>query len=192
MIRSGEAQQPGSTWDGDGVNFAVFASRAQRVELCLFDAHLRARETHTLPDCDNGIWHGYLPGCVPGQRYGYRVHGAWAPADGLRHNPAQLLIDPYARELDGPFEWSGAVYDYDLATLGAPGGTQPNSTDSAAFVPKSVVCAAAGPAPNNRPGIPWSERVIYEANVRGYTMRHPGIPDAEKGKFKGLANGQIL
>ena len=125
MIRHGEAQNPGSAWDGEGVNFALYASRAEKVELCLFDDRHQVQATHALPGCEDGVWHGYLPGCKPGQRYGFRVHGAWSPADGLRHNPAKLLIDPYARALDGSFTWSGAVYDYDMATVGAPGGVQP-------------------------------------------------------------------
>ena len=184
MIQNGRPDHPGSYWDGEGVNFALYASTADAVELCLFDAHGQQRECYRLPEQRDGTWYGYLPGCLPGRRYGYRVHGPWSPVDGLRHNPSKLLIDPYARQLDGVFQWSGAVFDYDLSTLNGAGPLQPNLTDSAAVVPKCVVTVPAPAQMAQAPRIPWSETVIYEANVRGYTMRHPDIPDHERGKFE--------
>jgi glycogen operon protein len=138
------------------------------------------------------MWHGYLPGCKPGQRFGYRVHGPWAPSKGLRFNPSKLLIDPYARALSGDFKWTGAVYDFDVSTLGDEATLQPNLSDSAASVPKSVVTAPVPAATAVRPRIPWSETIIYEANVRGYTMCHPDIPEHDRGRFRGLGNGKIL
>jgi glycogen operon protein len=192
MILNGRPDLPGSNWDGEGVNFSLFASAAEAVELCLFDEHHQQVNCYHLPGREDGTWHGYLPGCKPGQRYGYRVHGRWAPAEGLRHNPAKLLIDPYARALDGDFVWSGAVLDYDLSTLNGKGPLQPNMTDSASAIPKSVVTGTRPPPASQPPRIPWSETVIYEANVRGYTMRHPEIPEQERGKFRGLSNGKIL
>ncbi len=192
MIRSTRPDHLGSHWDGEGVNFALYASAATAVELCLFDADHQQVQCYRLPEQHNGTWHGYLPGCEPGQRYGYRVHGPWRPSDGLRFNPSKLLIDPYARMLDGVFTWSGAVFDYDLSTLNGAGPLQPNLTDSAASVPKCVVSGAVPALKAMQPRIPWSETVIYEANVRGYTMAHPDIPEHERGKFSGLSNGKIL
>jgi len=192
MIQAGSPDRLGSYWDGQGVNFALYSSPATAVELCLFNAENQQQKCYQLPDQKDGTWHGYLPGCEPGQRYGYRVHGPWRPSEGLRFNPSKLLIDPYARALDGAFEWSGAVFDYDLSTLNGAGPLQPNLTDSAATVPKCVVTGRS-PAPRAmRSRIPWSETVIYEANVRGYTMCHPDIPEHERGKFRGLSNGKIL
>jgi isoamylase len=192
MIQSGHPDQLGSHWDGEGVNFALYSSRAEAVDLCLFDADNRQLEQHTLPAQTDGVWHGYLPACLAGQRYGYRIHGAWRPADGLRFNHSKLLIDPYARILDGAFQWAGAVFDYDLTTLNGSGPLQPNLTDSAACIPKCVVSGALPALKPIQTRIAWSDTVIYEANVRGYTMRHPDIPEQERGKFKGLSNGSIL
>jgi isoamylase len=192
MIQSARTDRPGSHWDGQGVLFALYASRAEAVELCLFDAQGLQQTSYRLPEQHAGIWSGYLPGCKPGQRYGYRVHGPWLPAEGLRHNPAKLLIDPYARRLDGGFRWSGAVLDYDLTTLNGAGPLRQNPTDSAPFVPKSVVSATQTPPRSAAARIPWPEMVIYEANVRGYTMRHPEITGDERGRFRGMCNGRIL
>jgi len=192
MIQSGSGDRPGSYWDGEGVNFALYASAAEAVELCLFDENGEQVICYRLPGQADGAWCGYLPGCGPGQRYGYRVHGPWKPAEGLRHNPSKLLIDPYARALDGVFHWSGAVLDYDVSTLNGAGPLQPNLTDSASVIPKCIVAGAVAAHRSQPPRIPWSETVIYEANVRGYTMRHPEIPEQERGKFRGLSNGKIL
>ncbi len=190
MIQAGSPEQLGARWDGQGVNFALYSAAARSVELCLFDASGQQSQCFHLPSSQDGAWSGYLPGCEPGQRYGYRVHGPWEPAEGLRFNPSKLLIDPYARALDGEFQWSGALYDYDHSTTGR--SLQPNRTDSAAFIPKSVVTGSVAELSAARPCIPWSEVVIYEANLRGYTMRHPDIPESERGKFVGMSNGQIL
>jgi isoamylase len=190
MIQAGSPEKLGAHWDGQGVNFALFSSAAHAIELCLFDASGQQLQCYKLPDHQDGIWSGYLPDCEPGQRYGYRAHGPWVPVDGLRFNPSKLLIDPYARALEGELKWAGALYDYDHSTTG--NSLQPNLTDSAPYMPKSVVTGPLQDATVKRPGIPWSETIIFEANVRGYTMRHPDIAECDRGKFRGLSNGRIL
>ena len=190
MIQAGSPDRLGAHWDGQGVNFALFSAAADSVELCLFEDSGRQIECHHLPSCNDGIWFGYLPGCEPGQRYGYRVHGPWAPADGLRFNPSKLLIDPYARAMEGSVQWTGAILDFDHSTVG--GALRPNQTDSAGSMPKCVVTGPLADFSAARPRIPWTETIIYEANVRGYTMRHPDIPDQDRGRFRGMSNRNIL
>jgi glycogen operon protein len=187
-MEAGSPSPLGATPDGDGVNFAVFSSVAQSVDLCLFDAAGTQVATHSMPACSDGVWHGYLPGCGPGQRFGYRVHGPWQPDAGLRCNPAKLLIDPYCRDIDGEFQWHDAVYDY----LPGSDGQTINDADSAPFVPKSVVCGPLSANPSAGPGVPWSQTIIYETNVRGYTMRHAAIPGQERGTFAGMRNTEVL
>ena len=179
MIESGRPTPLGATAEASGTNFAVFSSVAERVELCLFDSSGRQTSAIDLPECTGDIWHGYLPGCHAGQHYGYRVHGLFAPARGLRCNPAKLLIDPYARALSGQFDWHDSVFDS-------------NDLDSAQHVPKSVVCEPPGALFASRPRVAWSEMVFYEANVRGFTMRHPDVPEADRGKFAGMRNAKVL
>lgn len=190
MIEAGNPASLGSTASADGVNFTLYSGSASEVELCLFDEQRRQVASYRLPERHNGVWHGFLPGCRPGQHYGYRVHGEWNPEQGLRHNPAKLLIDPYARRLHGEFTWNPAVFDYQPPRKGRK--WKINSEDSAPFVPLSVVVDAQPPAPVRRPVVPWSNTVIYEANVRGYTMRHPDLSEAERGRFRGMSNGSIL
>jgi isoamylase len=179
MIETGRPAPLGATTDDDGTNFSVYSSVAERIELCLFDASGKQTVSHVLPECSDSIWHGYLPGCHPGQRYGYRVHGPYAPRDGLRCNPAKLLIDPYARALDGSFTWHEAVYDH-------------NGDDSAPFVPRGIVCDSGQETTYERPQVPWAETIFYEANVRGYTMRHPAVVDADRGTFDGMRHKDVL
>ncbi len=145
----------------------------------MFDAD--GSETQRLDLIENAghMWHGYLPGCEAGQLYGYRIHGIHDPAQGLRCSPSKLLIDPYARLLSGDFAWNEAVFDR-------------NDLDSANYVPKCVVCAPTPGITFNRPRMPWSEMIFYELNVRGYTMLHPDVPTADKGKFQGLTNAKVL
>ncbi|MDH5345648.1 MAG: glycogen debranching enzyme GlgX, partial [Gammaproteobacteria bacterium] len=164
MMEPGSRAPLGPVCHADGVNFAIWAEAAERVELCLYDERGRATGRYDLPARSDGVWHGFLPGCAEGQRYGYRMHGPYAPQSGHRFNPNKLLIDPYARLLAGEFCWEAAVFDYSSR------GGEPtlNTADSAAFVPKSVVTAVNVPGPAG-PRIPWAETVIYEANVRGYT-----------------------
>jgi isoamylase len=190
MILAGRSNAPGATHDVDGVNFALHAGGAEAVELCLFDESRKQTAKHVMPEQQDGVWTGYLPGCRGGQRYGYRVHGAWSPEDGLRHNPAKLLIDPWARRLDGQFQWSPAIFDYERPA--ADGEWRRNDTDSAPFVPLCVVEPPEGRQAFQRPAIPWSDMIVYEANVRGFTMRHPGVPAADRGRMRGLSNGRVL
>jgi glycogen operon protein len=179
MIETGHPAPLGATPDDDGTNFAIFSSVAQRVELCLYDTAGHEVARHVLPANTGHTWHGYLPGCFPGQLYGYRVHGVYEPDEGLRCNPSKLLIDPYARAIAGEFTWHEAVFDR-------------NNMDSAAYVPKSIVCGAIGARPAARPRIPWSEMIFYEANVRGYTMRHPAVAEADRGRFSGMRNADVI
>ncbi len=133
---------------------------AEAIELCLFDASGQQGQCFRLPGNQDGVWSGYLPGCEPGQRYGYRAHGPWAPESGLRFNPSKLLIDPYAQALEGSFQWAGAVYDFDHSTTGE--SIQPNRTDSAAFIPK---CIVMGPAAELR-GRPPAYSLVGDHHLR--------------------------
>lgn len=189
MIEHGEPWPLGATCRDDGVNFALYSGDAEDVVLCLFDEHGHQTRSISLPGNSDGVWHGFLPGCAAGQHYGYRVHGRYEPSAGLRFNPNKLLIDPYARELSGDVLWSGDVFGY------APGRPEYDEKlderDSAQFMPKCVVNEGhREPAGNRR--IPWKESIIYETNVRGYTMRHPAVAEADRGTFRGMRNGDVL
>jgi len=188
MIESGNPKISGAHADRDGVNFAIYSGSAEAVELCLFDENRRQVKTHFLPGQDKDVWHGFLPAGAAGQRYGYRIHGPWAPKKGLRHNPAKLLMDPYARRLDGVFQRNTVVCDFDTERK----KWKIDKRDSAPFIPLSVVDAPGENGTFDRPGIPWVDTVVYEANVRGFTMRHPDIPESVRGRFRGLSNGQII
>jgi isoamylase len=175
----------GSTWDGTGTNFSVFSEVAERVELCFFDEDGREADRGDLPEATAFCWHGYVPGAGPGQRYGFRVHGPWAPAEGQRCHPSKLLIDPYARALDGDVKWDEAVFTY---RFGDESGAI-NDADSARFVPKSII---ANPwfdwANDRKPDVPWHETIIYELHVRGFTQRMLDLPDDLRGTYAGLAH----
>ncbi len=183
----GHAYPLGATYDGAGTNFALFSEVADRVELCLFSS--RGKETKvTLTEVDGFVHHGYLPAVEPGQRYGFRVHGANDPARGLRCNPAKLLVDPYSKALDGPVVWDEAVFGY---PFGDPDAR--NDADSARFVPKSVVVNPFFDWGTDRsPRIPYHETVIYEAHVRGLTINHPDIPAPLRGTYAGLAHPVMI
>ncbi len=186
MTETGSPAPLGATPDGEGVNFALFSEHAQAVELCLFDCHGDETARLALPGRTGAVWHGYVPGCRPGQQYAYRVHGPWDPAAGLHFNPRKLLLDPYARALSGRLQWHPDVFGFD------PDEPLRRSTgDSAPFVPRGVVQGAAGPLPG-RPRIPWAETILYEAHVRGITMRHPAVSKADRGAFRGLRHREVL
>jgi isoamylase len=183
----------GATWDGEGVNFALFSAHATAIELCLFDAANPARETGRvlLVERDQGVWHAYLPDARPGQRYGYRVHGPYEPERGHRFNAAKLLVDPYARALDDPGRFSPALFGYDLAD--ARGDLAPSREDGAADAPKSIVVESAFTWGDDRPPrIPWSRTVIYECHVKGLTARHPDVPAHLRGTYLGLATDPMI
>ncbi len=187
-IRPGEPDPLGAACDGLGTNFSVFSDVAQRVELCLFDEN--GDETRLdLPERTHGCWHGYLPGVGPGQRYGFRVHGPWDPAEGLRCLPEKLLLDPYARAVAGNVcQWHPSLFDADPDD---PEGLTPNRDDSGPFAPKAVVVPQFDPQTekeSRRIDRPLSETILYEVHVRGFTMRHPGIPEPLRGTYAGLAH----
>ncbi|MEP6598126.1 MAG: glycogen debranching protein GlgX [Actinomycetota bacterium] len=165
----------GASWDGEGTNFALWSSSATGVSVCLFD--LDGRETRiSLGEVTYRVWHGYLPGVGPGQRYGFRVEGPWDPARGLRHNPTKLLVDPYARALEGDLILNPSIYG-------------DNAEDSAPYVPRSVVVHGDFPwGDDRRPHVAWDDTVIYELHVRGFTRCHPEIPPELRGTYAGLAH----
>ncbi|WP_250037811.1 glycogen debranching protein GlgX [Paractinoplanes maris] len=177
----------GATYDGGGTNFALFSELAERVELCLFDDE--GNETRIdLPEREALVWHGYLPRIVPGQRYGYRVHGPYDPGNGLRCNPSKLLLDPYAKAIDGRNDWNEALFAY---RFGDPNSR--NDDDSAAYAQKSVVINPFFDWGNDRPlRIPFHQTVIYEAHVKGMTERHPEIPEDVRGTYSGLAHPAMI
>jgi glycogen operon protein len=180
----GEPFPLGASFDGTGTNFAVFSGRAEGVELCLFDED--GQETRIeLTERDAFRWHVYLPGVVPHQRYGYRMHGPHAPAEGLRYNPAKLLLDPYATAVVGEVDWDESLYPYRFAD---PDGSA-NDLDSARHMPKAVVTSPFFDWGGDRPPrTPWHETIVYEMHVKGFTMRHPGIPRELRGTYTGLAH----
>jgi len=182
--------QLGATPSSDGTQFAIYSSVAERVELCLFDAGGNQYATHDLANCDDGVWHDFIPGCRAGQHYGYRVHGPWAPEQGLRCNPAKLLLDPYARSIVGDFTWHPAVFDYQHT--GERVLAKASSEDSAAYVPRSVVCDVGEVPVHRRPRVPWKDTIFYECNVRGFTMQHPAVAEADRGKFSGMRNAEVI
>jgi isoamylase len=183
----GKAYPLGATYDGSGTNFALFSEVAEKVELCLFDAD-GAESRVPLNEVDGFIWHGFLPAVDSGQRYGYRVHGPYDPAAGQRCNPNKLLIDPYAKAVDGNFEWHQALFSYDF---GDPDSR--NDDDSAPRMPKSVVINPFFDWGNDRPpGHEYADTVIYEAHVKGLTQLHPDIPKRMRGTYAGIAHPIII
>jgi glycogen operon protein len=188
----GRADPLGATWDGQGTNFALYTHHATRVELCLFDDTF-GKETAriALPEETRNVWHGYLKGVGPGQLYGYRVHGRYAPREGLRFNPNKLLIDPYARALSGEVDWNSPVFAYRLGSR-----TEDLTRDvhnSARGMPKSVVIDESFNWGNDRPPkVPLNETIIYETHVKGISARHPEVPEQLRGTYLGLASEPIL
>ncbi|MCK9930523.1 glycogen debranching protein GlgX [Frankia sp. Mgl5] len=236
MIRPGSATPLGVWWDGEGVNVAVVAPGADAVDFCVFDGQdgrdgsgatgrtdlgtdpapgtdggaetTSGGETrYRLPERDGGVWHGYIPGVGPGQAYGLRAHGPYAPGRGERYNPAKLLLDPYARRVTGSFVPHPAVHGY---VAGDPYGQDPDDRDSAPYVPKGVVTgpvtrppagsvtgsaagSVTGPDPAaNRPRTAWADTILYELHVRGFTMLHPGVPERLRGTYAGLAHPAVV
>lgn len=180
----GNPYPPGATYDGAGTNLSLFSEVAERIELCLFDE--QGRETRVdLPEVSGHCWHGYFPDIEPGQRYGFRVHGPWAPEHGHRCNPAKLLLDPYAKAIDGDIRWDEAAFPYQFSS----GPDERNDEDSAPFIPKCIVQQPffdwAGDRLLQRP---WHETVIYELHVKGFTAQHPDVPLELRGTYAGLAH----
>ncbi|MBC6462995.1 glycogen debranching protein GlgX [Actinomadura sp. HBU206391] len=187
----GQPYPLGATWDGTGTNFALFSEVAERVELCLFDNgdEIRCELTET----DGFVWHGYLPGIGPGQRYGYRVHGAYDPALGDRCNPAKLLLDPYGKAIEGQVRWHEALFSYRFDHPDPSDPQAVNTDDSAPYMPKNVVINPFFDWGDDRPPrTPYHETLIYEAHVRGLTKLHPAIPEEQRGTYAGLAHPALI
>jgi glycogen operon protein len=191
-LLAGKPAPMGAAWDGLGVNFAVFSAHAERVELCLFDAVGRREIARLdLPDCTDEVFHGYLPQAGPGLVYGYRVHGPYQPEAGHRFNPHKLLLDPYAKKTIGSLHWSDALFGYRV------GATREDLSfdrrDSAAAMPKAVVVDDSypwGDAP--APGHRWADTIIYEAHVRGMTIKNAAVPEPARGSFAALGDPYII
>ncbi|MGN6613097.1 MAG: glycogen debranching protein GlgX [Angustibacter sp.] len=178
----------GATYDGTGVNFALFSEVAERVELCLIDD--RGSETRLdVPETDGFVWHVFIPGLQPGQRYGYRVHGPFDPKNGHRCNPAKLLLDPYAKAIDGQVDGDESLFSYRFADADANGSAPMNDEDSLGHTMLSVVVNPFFDWGSDRsPGHEYHESVIYEAHVKGLTQQHPGIPEEIRGTYAGIAH----
>ena len=189
----GRSHPLGATWDGLGVNFALFSEHATAVDLCLFDSADDAHETLRigLPERTDHVWHGYFPDVRPGQLYGYRVHGPYAPRDGHRFNPAKILLDPYAKAVARIPRWDETLFgsgrdasQQDLA---------PDTRDNAAVAPLgAVIDSAFSWGDDRRPGTPWHETIIYELHVKGFTCLHPGVPEPLRGTYLGVSSDAAL
>ncbi len=191
QVWPGKPYPQGATYDGRGVNFAVYSQGATRVEVCLYDAAEPSREVgrFDLPETTDRVWHGYVPQLKPGTLYGLRVHGPYEPERGLRMNPAKLLVDPYAKALHGQVDWKQPVFAYKM------GGDDLiiDEQDSAAGVPKAVVMADDFDWQGDEaPQTPWRKTVIYEAHVKGLTKLHPRVPEEHRGTYLGLCAPAVI
>jgi len=192
-IWPGRPHPRGATWDGLGVNFALFSEHATAVDLCLFEDHGATRESARLrlPERTDHIWHGYLPDVRPGQLYGYRVDGPYAPRDGHRFNPHKVLLDPYAKTIGRPLTWSDA-------NLGYAGGSSrpdldPDTVDNAAVAPLAAVIDSSFTWGDDRPPrTPWHDTIIYELHVKGFTWQHPDVPASQRGTYLGVSSDAAL
>ncbi len=191
--RPGQPYPLGAVWDGGGVNFALFSENATAVELCLFDRQRPAQQTAVirLTEQTDHVWHVCLPEARPGLLYGYRVHGPYAPSAGHRFNPAKLLLDPYARAINGHIQWSDAVFGYTIGDQQAD--LSRDERDSAPGLPKCVVIDAAFDWQGDQPlRTPWHRTLIYEVHVKGFTARHPEVPASLRGTYAGLAHPAVI
>ncbi len=185
----------GAAWDGEGTNFSLFSENAERVELCLFDADDNETRVEVIEHTAHN-WHCYLPGVGPGQRYGYRVHGAYDPQSGHRFNACKLLLDPYAKSIEGPIAW----HEANVLPYVPPGGgpvddadLEPDDEDDAPAIPKCVVIDPGFDwEGDRRPTTPLHESVIYEVHVKGFTKLHPGVREDLRGTYAGLADPAAL
>jgi isoamylase len=187
----GHSHALGVTWDGSGANFAVFSEGAQGAALCLFDANGVETERLPFPDRVAHVWHGYVRGVMPGQRYGFRMHGPYAPREGLRFNAHKLLIDPYARAFEGKADYRAPLFGY--ARSGGENDAEPDIRDSAAGVPKCIVTDCTFDwGEDKAPCIPWHRTVVYELHVRGFTKAHSGVPEPLRGTYAGLGSAAAI
>ncbi|AWN49846.1 glycogen debranching enzyme GlgX [Methylobacterium terrae] len=190
-ISEGQPFPLGATWDGLGVNFALFSAHATKVELCLFDDSGETEiERIELPEYTDEVWHGYLPDARPGTIYGYRVHGPYEPEAGHRFNPNKLLLDPYAKALVGSVTWNPALFGY---VMESGDDTTFDTRDSAPFTRK---CRVIDPAftwgRDQKPNVPWDKTVFYETHVKGFTKLHPAVPERLRGTYAGLGTPEVL
>lgn len=189
QVYPGEPYPLGATWDGEGVNFAVFAENAAGMDLCLFDTleSKNEEERIRLNEVSHHVWHAYIPGLKPGQLYGYRAHGAYEPLNGLRYNPNKLLIDPYAKAISSPVRWNDSLFGY---IMGHPDEDLSFSeTDSAPFAPRSVVIDPVFNWEDDKPPkIPYHKTIIYETHIKGFTKTHPDIPEDIRGTYAAISH----
>jgi len=179
----------GATWDGVGVNFAIFSDHATKIELCLFDSVEDQKESRCidLSECTDQVWHGYFPDLEPGQLYGFRVHGPFNPPDGHRFNPSKILLDPYAKAIGRDVIWDDSLFSYKIGGAGADLAI--DDRNDAAFAPLASVIDTAFTWGDDRPlRTPWHKTLIYECHVKGFTQRHPGVPEHQRGTYAGLAS----
>ncbi len=188
----GEASPLGATWNGLGVNFALFSAHATKVELCLFDDKGRVETGRfVLPCCTNQVWHGHVGGLRPGQHYGYRVHGPYEPAAGHRFNPHKLVLDPYARQIGGHLRWHDALYGFRLS--GPRADLVPDRRDSAPMMPKAVVeDPAVTWGDDRKPNVPWRDTIIYEAHLKGLTQLNHDVPGPVRGTYTALGHPAVI
>jgi glycogen operon protein len=182
----------GATWNGSGVNFALFSEHATDVTLCLFDSAGATRESARVPltERTNNVWHAFLPDVLPGQHYGYRVGGPWDPASGLRFNAAKLLLDPYARVISRPLRWHPSLFAF---ATGTEGDGPAEASDSAPHAPLAAVVEPASTWDHDqRPDTPWHETVIYELHVKGFSALNPTVPAAVRGTYRALASDSAI
>ena len=181
----------GATWDGEGVNFAIFSENATAIDLCLFDSKTGKEKRIRIRERDNHIWHIYVPKLKPGQLYAYRAYGPYEPQNGHRFNPNKLLIDPYAKALSGRVEWNNAIFGYEIGS--ADEDLSYSESDSASYIPKSVVVDTSFNWEGDKaPKIPYHQSIIYEAHVKGLTQLHPDIPQEIRGTYSAIAHPVII
>ena len=188
----GQPYPLGATWDGQGVNFALFSENAERVELCLFDGHGRREiERIDMAEPTDLVWHCYLPDARPGLIYGYRVYGPYEPQNGHRFNPNKLLLDPYAKNIIGPLRWNDANFGYRIDHKKSD--LSFDRRNNASSMPKCKVIDAAFTWGDDRPPrIPWHDTVLYELHVKGFTYKHPDVPPPLRGTYAGLATAPVI
>ncbi|MGI4731659.1 MAG: glycogen debranching protein GlgX [Janthinobacterium lividum] len=191
-LDAGSPYPLGATFDGEGVNFAVFSAHASKMELCVFDpAGKRETKRYTLPEWTDEVWHGYLPDAGPGLVYGYRAHGPYEPEQGHRFNPNKLLLDPYARKLSGEIRWTDALHGYQVNSR--RGDLSFDRRDSAPAMPKAIVVDDHFDwSQDRKPRTPWSETIVYEAHVKGLTKLFELVPPRERGTFAALGHPKVI
>src|ERR1700757_1008343 len=189
----GNSYPLGATWDGKGVNFALFSEHATQVELCLFDTVDADKETHRIPltEHTDRVWHAYLPEVLPGQLYGYRVHGPYEPAKGQRFNANKVVLDPYSRSIGRELRWADELFGYRVGD--ATADLAFDDRDSAPFAPLAVVVDTAFTWGDDRPPrVPWHKTLIYELHVKGFTQLHPEVPEGLRGSYPGVVSESAI